>query len=415
MSKEVKVLIIGGGAAGMTSAIAASRNGAKIVLLEQLPRVGKKILATGNGRCNLTNAHIYIDRYHGSNVKFAYAALNQFDRQDTIEFFEELGIHCVEEEEGKIYPASLQASSVLDVLRYEMNYLGIEQICDAKVISILPHNSGFTLQLKDGSRIQGDRVIVATGGKANPALGSNGSGYDLVKPLGHRIVEPFPALVQLRLYADFFKALSGVKLIGEASIGVDGRVLRREKGEILFTDYGVSGPPVIQLSRCAGEQLRAGEKPVFTIDMFPEISCDELLEILKKRCNLRGEKPLDFSFIGLINKRLINIILKETSIEDIHMPCSKVTLEHLRDIANKMKKWDFEIIGTQSWSQAQVTAGGVDVGDINPKTMESKLITGLYFAGEVIDIDGDCGGYNLQWAWSSGYVAGLNASKIEAY
>lgn len=410
MSNEVKVLIIGGGAAGMVAAISASRNGAKAVILEQLTRVGKKILATGNGRCNLTNAHIDIDRYHGNNVNFAYGALKQLDRKDTIKFFEELGIYCIEEEEGKIYPASLQASSVLDVLRYEMKSLGVEEICDARVISMLPDISSFTLQLKDGRRVYGDRVILATGGKANPGLGSNGSGYDLVKAFGHRIVEPFPALVQLRINAHFLKALSGIKLIGEASIEAEGRALRRERGEVLFTDYGVSGPPVIQLSRCAGEQLKLGRKTTFILDMFPHMSYDELLVLLKKRCGLRDKKPLDFSFVGLINKRLINIVLKEAGITDTKMPCSTVTTEKLEAITGKMKKWRFEVVGTQSWSEAQVTAGGLDVRDIDPKTMESRIIPGLYFAGEVMDIDGDCGGYNLQWAWSSGYVAGLNAS-----
>lgn len=411
MNNEVKVLVIGGGAAGMIAAISASRNKASAVILEQLPRVGKKILATGNGRCNLTNAHIDIDRYHGSNVNFAYGALKQFDGYDTIKFFEELGIHCIKEEEGKIYPASLQASSVLDVLRYEMKILGVEEICDARVVSILPDTSGFIIQLKDGRRIHGNKVILSSGGKANPGLGSNGSGYDLAEQLGHKIVEPFPALVQLKLKTSFQKALSGVKLIGEAAIEVQGSMLRREIGEILFTDYGVSGPPVMQLSRCAGEQLRLGKCPIFILDMFPQISYDELMEILNNRIKLRGEKPFDFSFVGFINKRLINILLKEAGITNMQMPCSEVKTEQIEAIASKMKKWSIEIAGTQSWSEAQVTAGGVDVRDINPKTMESRLVPGLYFAGEIIDIDGDCGGYNLQWAWSSGYVAGLNASR----
>jgi predicted Rossmann fold flavoprotein len=411
MNSEIKILIIGGGAAGMTAAIIASLNGAQVVILEQLNRVGKKILATGNGRCNITNSRIDISRYHGKNVKFAYGALNQFDRHNTIGFFEDLGLCFVEEDEGKIYPASLQASSVLDVLRYEMKRLGVEEICDSKVVSISRSNSGFTLKLKDGRMVHGDKVIVATGGKANPGLGSNGSGYDLVKPLGHKIVEPFPALVQLRLNAQFLKALSGVKLIGEASIEAEGRIMRRERGEILFTNYGVSGPPVIQLSRCVGEQLNLGKKPVFILDMFPNINHQELLALLRKRSSLRGEKPLDFSFVGLINKRLINVLLKESGIVNIKMPCNTVGMEHIEAIASKMKRLDMEIIGTQSWSEAQVTAGGVDVTDINPKTMESKIIPGLYFAGEIMDIDGDCGGFNLQWAWSSGYVAGLHASK----
>lgn len=408
MSRQTKILIIGGGAAGMTAAIFASRNGAKVIIVEQLPKVGRKILATGNGRCNLTNINIDIRRYHGNNVKFAYGALSRFGYLDTIQFFEDLGLHCIEEE-GRIYPASLQASSVLDVIRYEMKTLGVEEICDARVTEIIKDKSGFALKLKDKRMIHGDKVIVTTGGKANPGLGSNGSGYDLVRPFGHKIVDTFPALVQLRLDAPYLKSITGVKLIGKASIEVEGKILREESGEILFTNYGVSGPPVIQLSRCVGEQIKLGKNPIFNLDLFPQINKDELLQLLKKRCNLRVEKPLDFSFVGLINKRLINVLLKEAKITDVYIPCGKVTKEQLLAISNIMKKWSFNITGTKSWSEAQVTAGGLDVKDIDSKTMESKLMPGLYFAGEIIDIDGDCGGYNLQWAWSSGYLAGISA------
>lgn len=408
MSRQTKILIIGGGAAGMTAAIFASRNGAKVIIVEQLPKVGRKILATGNGRCNLTNINIDIRRYHGNNVKFAYGALSRFGYLDTIQFFEDLGLHCIEEE-GRIYPASLQASSVLDVIRYEMKTLGVEEICDARVTEIIKDKSGFALKLKDKRMIHGDKVIVTTGGKANPGLGSNGSGYDLVRSFGHKIVDTFPALVQLRLDAPYLKSITGVKLIGKASIEVEGKILREESGEILFTNYGVSGPPVIQLSRCVGEQIKLGKNPIFNLDLFPQINKDEVLQLLKKRCNLRVEKPLDFSFVGLINKRLINVLLKEAKITDVYIPCGKVTKEQLLAISNIMKKWSFNITGTKSWSEAQVTAGGLDVKDIDSKTMESKLMPGLYFAGEIIDIDGDCGGYNLQWAWSSGYLAGISA------
>lgn len=408
MSRQTKILIIGGGAAGMTAAIFASRNGAKVIIVEQLPKVGRKILATGNGRCNLTNINIDIRRYHGNNVKFAYGALSRFGYLDTIQFFEDLGLHCIEEE-GRIYPASLQASSVLDVIRYEMKTLGVEEICDARVTEIIKDKSGFALKLKDKRMIHGDKVIVTTGGKANPGLGSNGSGYDLVRPFGHKIVDTFPALVQLRLDAPYLKSITGVKLIGKASIEVEGKILREESGEILFTNYGVSGPPVIQLSRCVGEQIKLGKNPIFNLDLFPQINKDEVLQLLKKRCNLRVEKPLDFSFVGLINKRLINVLLKEAKITDVYIPCGKITKEQLLAISNIMKKWSFNITGTKSWSEAQVTAGGLDVKDIDSKTMESKLMPGLYFAGEIIDIDGDCGGYNLQWAWSSGYLAGISA------
>lgn len=411
MNKDIKILIIGGGAAGMTAAIVAARNGAEVTLLEQLNRVGKKILATGNGRCNLTNSNIDISMYHGNNVEFALPALQYFDQYKTIEFFEDLGISCVEEGIGKVFPASGQASSVLDVLRYEMSNLKVVEMCDTVVTSIVPKANGFDLHLKDGNVLKGDKVILACGGKASPALGSNGSGYELAKALGHKIVQPFPALVKLKLDASFLKSISGAKIDGEAIIQSDGRVIRREKGEILFTDYGISGPPIIQLSRCAGEQLRNNKKVEVVLDLFPEITLDDLIGMLEKRALLRKDKPFDFSFIGLINKRFINVILHESGVLKSQIPCKEISKKQLEAIAMKMKKWTMTVSGTQSWNEAQVTAGGVDVKDINPKTMESNLIPGIYFAGEIMDIDGDCGGFNLQWAWSSGYIAGINASQ----
>lgn len=411
MEQQKKIIIIGGGASGMVAAITAARNNAHVILLEQLNRVGKKLLATGNGRCNLTNMNMNIERFHGSNVKFMLSALKQFDLNNTIEFFEDLGISCIEEDGGKVFPASLQASSVLDALRFEMSRLGIEEICDSVVTSIVSKSNRFEIHLKDGKVLKCDKVILATGGKASPALGSNGSGYTLAKALGHKIIQPFPALVKLKLDAPFLKSISGTKVIGKASIQSDDMIIRQEFGEILFTDYGISGPPILQLSRTAGELLQVGKEAQIILDLFPQKTFNELLSMLQKRISLRKDKPFDFSFVGLINKRLINVILKEAGIKDLQMPCKGVTLEQLESLAHKLKEWAIPVSGTQSWNEAQVTAGGIDTNDINPKTMESKLIPGLYFAGEIIDIDGDCGGFNLQWAWSSGYIAGISASK----
>ncbi|MGI5999063.1 MAG: NAD(P)/FAD-dependent oxidoreductase [Lutispora sp.] len=408
--KELRIVIIGGGAAGMIASIAAARNGAEVFILEQLPRVGKKLLATGNGRCNLTNANMNIRSFHGSNAAFALTALKQFDERAVMDFFEDLGIHCVIESEGKVFPASGQASSVLDVLRFEMAYLGVKEICDARVESITYGKKGFKIRVKDRDAITADKVILAAGGKANPGLGSNGSGYTLAKALGHNLIEPFPALVKLKIDAPYLKALSGAKLNGEAAIEADGKVLRQERGEILFADYGLSGPPIIQLSRTAGEQLRRGKKANIILDLFPEKSLKEIEDLLKRRTSLREYKPFDFSFIGLINKRFINVILKEAGISALQTPCKDITSDEIKVVARKMKRWVMSISATRSWSEAQVTAGGIDVADIDAETMESKIIPGLYFAGEIMDIDGDCGGFNLQWAWSSGYVAGLSAS-----
>lgn len=410
MAGKKRIIVIGGGASGLMAGIVAARNGAEVKIIEQMNRVGKKILATGNGRCNLTNENMIIERFHGKNTKFASGPLADFDVEQTVQFFEELGISCKVEEGGKVYPASDQASSVLDVLRYEVEKLGIEEICEAGVKSIHPGKKGFSVVLRDGQEFKCDRVIVAAGGKASPNLGSNGSGYNLVIPHGHKLIEPFPALVQLKLNKHFLKSIKGVRLIVKASICRDDSILRDEFGEVLFTDYGISGPAIFQLSRRAGEELQSGRNPWVKIDMYPGKSIDEVQNMLGTRFGYNPQKPLDFSFIGLLNKRLINVVLKEAGIEDIHKPCGSTTQEERRNIASILKEWKMEVTGTQSWSEAQVTAGGIDVKDVNPKNMESKLVSGLYFSGEILDIDGDCGGFNLQWAWSSGYLAGFHAA-----
>lgn len=408
MGKEVAV--IGGGASGLVAAITAARCGAQVYILERMNRVGKKILATGNGRCNLTNIYIDVNRYHGKNPKFFYGAYSQFDVDKTIEFFKELGIMCRIEEEGKVYPYSLQASSVLDVLRYEVEKLNIKEICDAEVKQIKVVKKGFEILIKDGRVFNAQKVIIATGGKASPNLGSNGSGYDIATDLGHKIIEPYPALVQLRLNAPFLKAIKGVKFDGEASIEVDNKVIKREKGEILYTDYGISGPPILQLSRVAVEYLGKSKRPFIVVDMFPEFELEILEDIIKKRIEKSQEKPLDFSFVGFLNKKIIPIILKQSGIKDIHIRCKDLKYDNIKSIVKMLKEMKLEVIGTQSWSEAQVTAGGIDVSQVNPKTLESKIVPNVYFSGEVLDIDGDCGGFNLQWAWSSGYVAGYNAA-----
>lgn len=410
MSKRKKILVIGGGAAGLISSIIAARNGAEVIILDRMNRVGKKILATGNGRCNLTNRYIDIKRFHGKSPKFAFGALHSFDVNQTIDFFEQLGIACKEEDAGKIYPYSDQATSVLDVLRYEAERLGISEQCDAEVENICKSDNNFIISLKDGRKIKGDYVIVATGGQSSPNLGSNGSGYNLVTSLGHKLIKPIPALVQLKLKPPFLKAIKGVKFIGDASISNKDKVLRVESGEILFTEYGISGPPILQLSRLANEQILNDGSPWILLDMFPNISMDDLLTLLETRISYNPKKTLEFSFIGLLNKRLIPVVLKESGIENLQKPCCQLTSSEKRSIIQILKAWKIEITGSLPWAFSQVTAGGIDVKDINPHTMESKLIPGLYFAGEVMDIDGDCGGFNLQWAWSSGYLAGLYAS-----
>lgn len=404
-----KIVIIGGGASGLIAAIVAARNGANVVILEQMDKVGKKILATGNGRCNITNIYANSSNYHGSCKNFSSTVFEKFSVDQTIDFFENLGIHTKIENEGKVYPNSDQASSVLDVLSYEVNRLKIEEKCGEEVINIKKSKNDFIIKTVN-NRYESECVIVASGGMASPKLGSNGSGYELVKKLGHKITDIFPALVQLKLEGKFFKKITGVKFIGVAAIVSDKKIKRQEEGEILFTNYGISGPPILQLSRLASEFTMKNENVEIHLDLFPKYNFKQLEAVMVKRINQMSYKTIEDCMIGLINKKLIRVVLTEAGIKDVNITCENITIKQIRKIVSLLKKWVFKVTGTNSWMQAQVTAGGVKCHDISEKTLESKLVKGLYLTGELLDLDGDCGGYNLQWAWSSGYVAGYNAS-----
>jgi predicted Rossmann fold flavoprotein len=414
MSKTypLKIFVVGGGASGMMAALSARYNGADVTILERNPRVGKKILATGNGRCNYTNVTASVECYHGNNPDFIYGALSAFDVSKTMGFFGKLGIAPRVEEAGKVFPMSDQASSVLDVLLYELNRTGVNIICNAFVKEIRKTKMGFTLKLEDGKVLEGDRVIVACGGKAMPSSGSDGNGYDLATKLGHRIVDIFPALVQLKLEGNFFKQIEGVKFVGTAEVLSGGKTSAKDRGDILFANYGVSGPPILQISRKAGELIKKKKDAVLKISVIDHMSQKELDRFLAKRFKHMPEKSLNFSLVGFINKRLIPVLLKQAGIRDIKMPVRKLSDADRNKICNILTDWRFKITGTKSWPSAQVTAGGADTDQVDPFTMESTLVKGLYFCGEILDIDGACGGFNLQWAWSSGYVAGENAALL---
>jgi predicted Rossmann fold flavoprotein len=409
MSKGIKVIVVGGGAAGMMAAISARRLGAEVTILEKNPRVGKKILATGNGRCNFTNMNAGPTCYHGNNPQFVVPALEKFSVKETLKFFEDLGIAPKVEERGKVFPMSDQASSFLDVLLYELQELEINTICEAEVTEIKKEDGTFRLRIRDGREFLGDKVILTPGGKAMPSSGSDGKSYDLVRKFGHTIVDIFPALVQIMLEGPFFKRIQGVKLVGTAEIIHNDKSLVKDRGDILFTNYGVSGPPILQISRKAGELLQDGEDVYLKINILDTIPKEDLRKFIAKRLRTANQKPLDFSLVGLINKRLIPVILAEAGFKDLKRPAVELSNKERETIVNILTDWRFKIRGTKGWQSAQVTAGGVDTREINPETMESKIVKGLYLAGEILDIDGLCGGFNLQWAWSSGYVAGQSA------
>ncbi len=417
------VIVVGGGASGMIAAIAAARKGAVVTLLERNPRIGKKLLATGNGRCNFTNVNAEATCYNGVNPRFVFGALKRFGVEETIAFFEQLGIAHKIEEQGKVFPMSDQASSVLDVLMYEMKELGVEVRCDAYVQQIKPRadgtrnsgmvdkgKAGFLLVLTQGETLEGDKVILAAGGKAMPSSGSDGNGYKLAEELGHTVTTVFPGLVQLMLEGDFFAQIQGVKLVGTAELLDTGKTIAEDRGDILFANYGVSGPPILQLSRTAGEILQQQRTPILKIRVLDNFTTEELTELLQNRFRNNPEKTVEFSLVGLINKRLIRVLLKQAGISDLCVPAGSLGERECAQIAAILTDWRFKVRGTKGWQSAQVTAGGVSTAEINPQTMESKIVPGLYFTGEILDIDGQCGGYNLQWAWSSGYTAGEHAA-----
>lgn len=342
-----------------------------------------------------------------NHPEFVKPSFSVFNPAETISFFESLGITPKVEDLGKTFPLSEQASSMVDVLKYELDSLKVKVICDAYVQTLVKKNHKFNIYLSDGTLFEGDRVLICTGGLAMPKTGSDGSGYALALSLGHHLTKVFPALVKLTLDSPYLKHLDGVKIPGKVELLHDSLPLQAEYGDILFTKYGISGPTILQLSRLANELLDKNQNVSVRVHLVNTISKKEVFE----RFELAMNKPVDFSLVGLINKRIISAILKEAGITKQNVLVSELTKEEIRKLIDLLFAWDFRVTGSKGYDDAQITAGGIDVSEIHPDTLESLLVKGLYFAGEIVDIDGRCGGYNLQWAWSSAYVAGKSATQ----
>ncbi len=404
-----RIGIIGGGAAGMMAAITAARQGAKVIIFEKNDRVGKKILATGNGKCNLGNMQLSEQEYHSTDKQLLQKALECFGTQETIQFFRSLGL-WLKEKNGYLYPLCEQAAVVLDVLRNELRILNVEILYQAQVNSIRPKNYGFVIHYNGGKR-EVDRVIVTGGGCAASKTGSDGSCFALAAALGHKIIPQVPALVQLKCREDYFKSVSGVRCDAVIQAYAEGELLGAEGGELQLTDYGVSGIPVFQLSRQVNYALLAGKKVTLQLDVLPGVTQEELEQLQLSRGLLLGERTLEEFFAGTVNKKLINLFIKLSGLKPT-MSCEEVKPEQLRQVYQYMKQWKVQVSAHNGFENAQVSAGGVSLKEVNIH-MESYLIPGLFLAGEVLDVDGRCGGYNLQWAWSSGYLAGMAASKNE--
>lgn len=434
---EGTIGIIGGGASGMTAAVAAAWAGADVTLLEGGDRVGRKILSTGNGKCNLGNLHLSEKEYRGAGQEWIKTCLSRFDTEETLRFFGKMGL-LIKEKNGGLYPVCEQASAVLDVLRAELRTVGVQVFTQCRVEEIHREPDG-RFRVTSGERVfYFHRVILACGGKAAPKTGSDGSGYGLARKLGHTIVPVVPALVQLRCREKYLKEVAGVRaeavirilpqaeellksggegfssegaVAGEVPAGRLAPEGFTERGELQLTDYGISGIPVFQLSREVNYLLQsrgAGAEAEVAIDLLPDYDREAFAAMCAGRRVLLSDRTVEEFFTGLLNKKLMLLFIKMAGLKR-DTPIEEADAAGIARVFALCKDWRLHVTGSNSFDNAQVCAGGVDTAQVGVN-MESLKVPGLYFAGEILDVDGRCGGYNLQWAWCSGYLAGSSAA-----
>ena len=404
---KTEIAVIGGGASGMIVAITARKSGKEVVVLERKDRILKKVLITGNGRCNITNVNANISNYFGKNISSVENILNSFNPQDTMDFFNGLGIICNEENRGKVYPLSGQASSVVDALRFEAERLGVRIETEFYVRKIEKEGFKFKIYSEERKKIEAGRVIIAAGGQSYPELGSNGSGFELAKELGHSVTRLSPSIVQLKTEKHQVKGLQGIKTDVAVTAYGDNKKICTYDGELLFTDYGISGNVVFNISFV----MPLYKNVEFEIDFMEKFDYNELYEMLKERKKMMSHLTMENYFNGMINKKLGQFLSKVSGIEKLSKPVKDLNDSEIRKLCTVLKKYRIKILDTTGFKNAQVTAGGVSLDEVNSETLESKIVKGLYFSGEVLDVYGECGGFNLQWAWASGYIAGKNAAK----
>ncbi len=401
--RKYDVIIIGGGAAGMCAAVnikMRNRN-ISVALLEQLSRVGKKLITTGNGRCNISNIQISLDRYHGEDISFAEHALTNYDNYYASDFFAQLGILFTYDEKGRAYPYSLQASSVVDALRFALEQYGVDTFVDTAVQGYRKDKNSFVINTNNGDFFA-DNVIIATGlYSGGEKLGSDGRVLNLLKKAGYKIVKTTPAIVQVKTETDITKALKGIKVNADATLTVNGNTVRGDYGEVLFCDYGLSGPPIMQISREIDRQH--GEKRIL-LDLMPEYSFSNLCDMLQQRLSALPSRTLNEFLSGMLNKRVGQAVIKLCGLK-LSDDASALKPSDIKHIVSVIKGMKFKVTGTTGFDNSQVTAGGLDTAQFDSHTMMSKREQGLYCIGEILDIDGDCGGFNLQWAWSSAICA----------
>ncbi|RED57914.1 MULTISPECIES: aminoacetone oxidase family FAD-binding enzyme [Cohnella] len=426
-----KLLIIGAGAAGLVAAVTAKDQGIDAAILERNDRIGKKILMTGDGRCNITNESTATGaedelaalsgKFHSNQAGFPVSVLKQLGIRQTIDFFSGLGLPLTKLKEGMMYPMSLQAASVLDIFQLALEDRDVPVYFNTIVEDVIvrAEHPRFTVvckvvteEVEEQAVYTSDYLFLCTGGLTAPSSGTDGSGYTLAERLGHTLIDPVPAIVQLKVQYANMKQLSGIKLQGKAHIQVNGEVVRSESGEIHFSESGLSGPPVLQLGRNAAYHLARRDAVSVIVDLMPGRTEEELVDFLEIHWGIFGHRTVVDSFIGIFHKKLVPVLLKEAGIDQQpYLLCQDLSWKTKKKFYRILKHWEFIVTDTNGFANAHATAGGIDTTELIEGTLESKLVPGLYLAGEVMDVDGDFGGYNLQWAWSSGYVAAIALAK----
>lgn len=400
-----KIVIIGGGASGLICAITAAKKEHEIIVLEKNAKAGRKLLATGNGRCNISNLSISLQNYHGHHVGFVEYALKQFHYDVLKRFFESLGLDFTSVEDGRVFPMSLQASSVVDFLVDACLRKGVRLETGCEVQSVFPEGKKFKVLHEKGD-ILCDNVVIATGSLAAPALGSSDAGMRFAKEMGHRIFPAFPVLVQLRSDLPFCKRCSGVKISASLQAMVEKVPSASVRGDLLFTNYGISGLAVLDISRTVSAALYERKDVMIEVDLLPDISLPSLKKMLQNKSKRFCDKAPLLWLNGFLHKKIASALLRMLGLSDQQVLGTKA----LQKLAYTIKHLEIPIVDTNGAKGAEVMAGGVDCSEVDYKTMESKKVKGLFFTGEVLDIDADRGGYNLHWAWASGYLAGRKLS-----
>ena len=398
------MIIIGAGAAGLCAAIVSARAGQSVALLEQNSKIGKKILVSGNGKCNIDNKYISSNRFHSQDPDFIKEVLEGYDFDVIEKFFTSIGLELVEGKGGKMFPMSLQASSVVELLEYEAKRAGAQIVCDCTVTSIDKNNNTFIIKTSQGTKTC-EKLLLASGSPAAPQLGGSNSGYAFATKMGHTLIPRHPSLVQLCSEESWVKSCAGVKVAGVAKLYANGEYITEKKGDLLFTNYGISGLAILDLSREVSTRLADFDYCELSLDLMPELSKEKLTNLLLKRVQEGSEKSLTLWLQGVINKKLIAIIVEQSKCK------AKIEKELNRKEIGKLvytiKNLKLSINDTKGFQGAEVATGGINTTEINPQTMESKLIPNLFFAGEILDVDGDRGGFNFHFAW----VCGLRAAR----